>query len=316
MDVKRVIITDHLHPFLAEWLVTKGFQVDIRPDITNEQLSEIISLYEGLVVSTKILVSKALIDKALRLEFIARAGSGMENIDVEYAKNRSLIVVNSPEGNANAVAEHAVAMTLALMNNVVRADRQIRSGIWQREENRGEEISGKTIGIIGFGHTGAAFSEKWRGFNVKILAHDIYKSGFGNDYIHEATLAELQSASDVISFHLPLNDETQYYLNDDFLSTCGKNIYIINTSRGKIVNTRHLLKAIKSGKVIGAALDVFENERFYTLEGEDLALMKDLTFEHNIILTPHVAGWTHASHLKLSQILAEKLDAIGITSVK
>jgi len=314
MITKKVIITDYLHPVLAEWLVSKGFYVDILPDISNEELLAVISQYAGLVISTKILVTPKLIDAALNLDFIARAGSGMENIDVPYARSKHIIVINSPEGNANAVAEHAVGMTLSLLNNIVSADHEIRIGIWRREENRGEEISGKTIGIIGFGHTGSAFAAKWKGFDLTILAHDKYKSDFGTDLIREATVAEIQKKADIISFHLPLNRETQYYCNSSFLNAFEKNIWVVNTSRGKIVNTKDLIAALASKKVIGAALDVFENEKFYDLEGEDLVLMRNLSSLHNIILTPHVAGWTHTSHYKLAKILAEKLEAIDISS--
>ncbi len=316
MATKKVIITDYLHPVLAEWLISKGFQVDILPDISNKELFAVIHQYDGLVLSTKILVTPKLIDAAVNLAFIARAGSGMENIDVAYAQAKNIIVINSPEGNANAVAEHAVAMTLSLLNNIVRADREIRGGIWLREENRGEEISGKTIGIIGFGHTGSAFAEKWKGFNVNILAHDKYKSGFGTDFIQEVTIREIQNLADIISFHLPLNDETHHYFNSTFLNGFEKKIWVINTSRGKVVSTKNLIEGLDSGKILGAALDVFENEKFYQLEGEDLELMQNLSGRHNIILTPHVAGWTHSSHYKLSQILAEKLDDIDIASRK
>ena len=315
MSQKKVIVTDFLHPYMAEWLIGRGFHVDIQPEISNEALFEIIDQYEGLVLSTKILVTPKLVDKAVNLEFIARAGSGMENIDVAYAQSKNIIVVNSPEGNANAVAEHAVGMLLALMNNIVRADNQIRNGIWQREENRGEEIAGKTIGIIGYGHTGSRFASKWKGFEVSVLAHDKYKTGFGDDFVKEAEISEIQQKADILSFHLPLNQETHHYFNSAFINGFAKPIWLVNASRGKIVNTADLISTLDNKKVIGAALDVFENEKFYELSGSDLANMQNLTKRHNIILTPHVAGWTHTSHLKLSKILAEKLDALGIQSV-
>lgn len=316
MHRKKVIITDFLHPYLADWLADKGFQVDIQESITNEELFSIIENYEGLVLSTKINVTPTLIDKAKNLEFIARAGSGMENIDIAYAKNKGIHVVNSPEGNANAVAEHAVGMTLALLNNIVKSDAEIRNGIWQREPNRGEEIAGKTIGIIGYGHTGSRFAAKWSAFGVTILAHDKYKKGFGTDAIIEASLEEIQAKADIVSFHLPLNPETQFFCNSTFIAKMQHPFWLINTSRGKIVKTANLIEGLDQGKILGAALDVFENEKFYQLEGADLDQMQNLTRRHNIILTPHVAGWTHTSHLNLSKILAEKLDAIGIQSVK
>lgn len=316
MHRKKVIVTDFLHPYLADWLLEKGFQVDIQEAITNDELFSIIGNYEGLVLSTKINVTPTLIDKAQNLEFIARAGSGMENIDVAYAQSKGIHVVNSPEGNANAVAEHAVGLTLALLNNIVKADAEIRNGIWQREPNRGEEIEGKTIGIIGYGHTGSRFAAKWSGFGVTILAHDKYKSGFGTAAVIEASLEAIQEKADIISFHLPLNRETQFYLNTEFVNKMKRPFWLINTSRGKIVKTANLIEGLDEGKILGAALDVFENEKFYQLEGTDLDQMQNLTKRHNIILTPHVAGWTHTSHLNLSKILAEKLDALGIQSVK
>lgn len=316
MHQKKVIVTDFLHPYLADWLVDKGFQVDIQETITNDELFSIIENYEGLVLSTKIKVTPTLIDKAKNLEFIARAGSGMENIDVAYAKSKGIHVVNSPEGNANAVAEHAVGMTLALLNNIVKSDAEIRNGVWQREPNRGEEIKGKTIGIIGYGHTGSRFAAKWGTFGVTILAHDKYKSGFGTTTVVEASVEDIWEKAEIISFHLPLNAETQFYCNAAFINKMKRPFWLINTSRGKIVNTANLIEGLDQGKILGAALDVFENEKFYQLEGTDLAQMQNLTKRHNIILTPHVAGWTHTSHLYLSKILAEKLDALGIQSVK
>lgn len=316
MHQKKVIVTDFLHPYLADWLVDKGFQVDIQETITNDELFSIIENYEGLVLSTKINVTPTLIDKAKNLEFIARAGSGMENIDVAYAKSKGIHVVNSPEGNANAVAEHAVGMTLALLNNIVKSDAEIRNGVWQREPNRGEEIKGKTIGIIGYGHTGSQFAAKWGTFGVTILAHDKYKSGFGTTTVVEASVEDIWEKAEIISFHLPLNAETQFYCNAAFINKMKRPFWLINTSRGKIVNTANLIEGLDQGKILGAALDVFENEKFYQLEGTDLAQMQNLTKRHNIILTPHVAGWTHTSHLYLSKILAEKLDALGIQSVK
>ncbi len=316
MHQKKVIVTDFLHPYLADWLVDKGFQVDIQETITNDELFSIIENYEGLVLSTKIKVTPTLIDKAKNLEFIARAGSGMENIDVAYSKSKGIHVVNSPEGNANAVAEHAVGMTLALLNNIVKSDAEIRNGVWQREPNRGEEIKGKTIGIIGYGHTGSRFAAKWETFGVTILAHDKYKSGFGTTTVVEASVEDIWEKAEIISFHLPLNAETQFYCNAAFINNMKRPFWLINTSRGKIVNTANLIEGLDQGKILGAALDVFENEKFYQLEGTDLAQMQNLTKRHNIILTPHVAGWTHTSHLYLSKILAEKLDALGIQSVK
>lgn len=314
MAKKRVIITDYLHSYLADWLHSQGYQVDVQPDITNEGLAEVIDNYHGLALSTKIKVTPTLIDKATQLEFIARAGSGMENIDVAYAKSKGIHVVNSPEGNANAVAEHALGLLLSVLNNIARADRDIRAGVWQREENRGFELMGRTVGIIGYGHTGSAFARKLRGMGVYVLAHDKYIAGFGDENVEEVSMEQIQLECDVISFHLPLNPETMHYCNAAFLAKCRPGIWLINTSRGKIVNTSDLIEALDSGKVRGAGLDVFENEQFYTLAGKDKEQMEELCRRQNIVLTPHVAGWTVESYLKLSKILAEKLGALGLSA--
>jgi len=314
MAQKRVIITDHLHAFLADWLKGQGYIVDIQPDITNAELAEVIHAYHGLALSTKIKVTPALLDRAPKLEFIARAGSGMENIDVAAARARGIHVVSSPEGNANAVGEHALGLLLALMNNIARADREIRSGVWRREENRGYELMGRTVGIIGYGHTGRAFAAKLQGLGVYVLAHDKYVSGFGDERVDEVTLEQLLLESDVISFHLPLTEETHHYCNAALLQRCRKGAWIVNTSRGKVVDSEAVLQALESGHIRGAALDVFENEQFYALEGRDKEIMDRLSARPDTVLTPHVAGWTVESYLKLSSVLAEKLAALGLSS--
>lgn len=305
-----------MHPYLEEQLTKLGFEVDVQPDITNEQLFGIIDKYAGLVLSTKIKVTPTLLDKATQLLFIARAGSGMENIDVTYAQVKNIKVINSPEGNANAVAEHAVGSLLALLNNISKSDREIRSGVWLREQNRGVELAGKTIGIIGYGNTGSAFAAKLRSFDVHVLAHDKYISGFGDGNVKESDPVEIKEKADIISFHLPLTKDTFHYLNDSFIADFSKSFYVINTSRGKVVDSRSLLKALGSGKVLGAALDVFENEQFYHLEGHDKLIMEKMCGMENIILTPHIAGWTHESHYKISKILAERIDALRLLNVK
>ena len=312
----RVIITDHLHPYLAEQLIALGFYVDVEPDISNEQLATVIDQYEGLVLSTKILVTPRLIDAATRLRFIARAGSGMENIDSAYARQKGIAVISSPEGNANAVAEHAMGLLLGLTNNIVRADRDIRNGIWQREENRGIELEGKTIGIIGMGHTGTAFSKKLRGFDVTVIAYDKYKTGFSGEFVSAVRLEELQERADVISFHVPHSSDTHHYLNAGFIERCAKKFWLLNTSRGKIVDTDALISGLAFGKILGAGLDVFENEQFYQLPDVDRKRMDALCGYKNVILTPHVAGWTKESYFKISAILAERIALLDLQNVK
>ena len=314
--LKKVIITDHLHPYLEQQLTKLGYEVDVQQDITNEQLFEIIDQYFCLVLSTKIKVTPALLDKATKLVFIARAGSGMENIDIEYARAKNIQVINSPEGNSNAVAEHAVGTLLALINNITRSDREIRAGIWRREQNRGIELEGKTIGIIGYGNTGSAFALKLQSFNMQVLAYDKFRSGFGSPGVKESDLAEIKEKADIVSFHLPLTDETFHFLDDAFISDMRKNFWVINTSRGKVVDSRSLLKGLISGKILGAGLDVFENEQFYQLKGDDKLIMEKMCSFENIILTPHIAGWTHESYFKISKILAERIEVLTLPNVK
>lgn len=309
----RVIITDHLHPYLAEQLLRANFFVDVLPDITNEELFSVIDAYDGLVISTKILVTQTLLDQAKRLKFVARAGSGMENINVSYAQIKNIHVISSPEGNANAVGEHTLAMLLNLLNHISSAHHEIKNGIWKREENRGEELDGKVVGIIGYGNTGSAFAKKLKGFDVQILAYDKYKLAFGNTNVQEATLEEIQQQADVISFHVPYTQETHHYVNNTFIAACKKNIYLLNCCRGKVVNTQHLLDALQSGKIKGAALDVFENEKFYELPDDYKFIMQQLSSLKNVILTPHIAGWTHESYFKISELLAQRILDLRLT---
>lgn len=314
MASKRVIITDYLHEYFAEWLRSAGFEVDERQDITNAELAEIIHEYHGIGLSTKILLSQEVLDKASRLEFIARAGSGMENIDVAYAQSKGILVVNSPEGNANAVGEHTLGLLISVMHNIARSDREIRSGIWKREENRGVELLGRTVGIIGYGHTGRAFASKLKGLGVFVLAHDKYVTGFGDDFVEEVSVEQIRHEADIISFHLPLTTETYHYCNKTFLDSCRNGIWVLNASRGKVVDTAALLQALESGKVRGAGLDVYENEQFYQLSGADRQIMEALAERNDTVLTPHIAGWSVESYFKLSKLLTEKLAAHGVSA--
>jgi D-3-phosphoglycerate dehydrogenase len=251
-----------------------------------------------------------LLDAAPNLKFIARSGAGMENIDLDYCAKRNIQLFNAPEGNRNAVGEHALGMLLALMNNLVTADAEVRSGKWDREGNRGIELDGKTVGIIGYGNNGEAFAKKLRGFDVQILAYDKYKSNFGNKFVQESTLEELYANADVISFHIPQNEETLFWANDLFFESIQKPFFLLNLSRGKIVETKALLKAIENGKVLGAGLDVLEFEKasfenFF--DGNMPEAFQQLLASKKVILSPHVGGWTNESYFKLSAVLADKI---------
>ncbi|MBP7273695.1 MAG: hydroxyacid dehydrogenase [Saprospiraceae bacterium] len=310
--MKKVLITDDVHPLLIEGLQTASYVCVYQPNITLQEVHDVIADYCGLIINSKIIVDKVLLDKATQLRFVARLGSGMEIVDKAYAAQRNVAVISSPQGNSNAVAEHALGMLLALTNNIVRADRQVRQHSWQREFNRGIELKGKTIGIIGFGHTGAAFAKKLAGMEVRVVAYDKYKQSYATafDYVTEASLKEVLQQSDVISLHLPLTAETQYMVTSSWLAKCKAGVIIINTSRGNIVHTADVLAALRSGLVRGACLDVFENEKPNTFTEQENQLYTELYRLDNVILTPHIAGWTHESKQLLSKILLDEIVRI------
>ncbi|MES2131130.1 MAG: 2-hydroxyacid dehydrogenase [Bacteroidota bacterium] len=309
----KILCIDSNHTILHETLMQQGFQCDLFWDRPKEELMQLIPQYEGIVIRSKFKITKDIIDSAPNLKCIGRVGAGMENIDVDYASSKGIICVSAPEGNRDAVGEHALGMLLMLLNHLKRADYEVRHGIWKRAENRGLEISGKTIGIIGYGNMGSAFAQRLQGFDCNILAYDKYKTQFGNAFVKESTLEEILNNADIISLHLPLTDETHYLLNDAFINSCKKNIVVINTARGKCLNTTDLVKHLQSGKVKGACLDVLEYESVSFENIDATALpepMQYLLKSENVILTPHIAGWTHESNYKMSKVIAEKMTAV------
>jgi D-3-phosphoglycerate dehydrogenase / 2-oxoglutarate reductase len=310
--MNRILITDDVHPILLEKLKLLDFEVDYQPKITYEEVKTKIRNCYGLIVNSKIIVDKEFLDLCSNLKFIGRLGSGMEIFDLDYAISKGIAIFNSPEGNRNAVAEHTLGMLLALSNKLNIADTEVRNFHWNREENRGFEIDSKTIGIIGFGNMGQAFAKKLKGFDVQILVYDKYlQSGYSRFWnnIVETDILSLQSQCDIISFHVPLNNETHHYCNESFLSKCKNGIIILNTSRGKILDTPSLIKNLENGKVKGACLDVFENEKVTTYTKEEKAMYSELFSFKNTVFTPHIAGWTMESKLKMSNTLLEKINS-------
>lgn len=309
--MKKVLITDGVHPLLQEGLEAAGYSCDYHPKISLEEVHERIIPYSGLIINSKIIVDKAMLDKADKLEFVARLGSGMEIVDQVYAAQKGVAVYSAPEGNCNAVGEHALGMLLALANKLVQSDQQVRQKIWQREANRGFEIMGKTVGIIGFGHTGSSFAAKLSGMGVNILAYDKYKSNYAAHltYVKETNLENIIQNADIISLHLPLTPETNHFLNTDFIAKAAHPFLLINTSRGTCVKTEDLLKGLASGKITGACLDVFENEKTPTFTDEEEQLYQALYSFPQVILSPHVAGWTIESKKKLASVLLEKITS-------
>ncbi len=305
---KKILIADDLHPIFKEEAEKLGFECDDRPLISREDSLSILSSYCGLVIRTKFRVDKEVIDAGANLKFIARAGAGMDNVDEEYARSKGIVCINAPEGNRDAVAEHAIAMLLSLMNNLRKADQEIRKGIWNREGNRGWELKGKTIGIIGYGNTGQSFARKVFGFEVDVIAYDKYKTDFSDAYAKEVSMEQIVKYADVLSFHIPLSRETRRLVTDEYLFHFKKPIFLLNTSRGEIINTGAVLNYIKAGKILGAGLDVLETENFPSLAEQ--AWFTDLADNDHVILSPHVAGWTLESYRKISEVLAGKLKML------
>ncbi|MFN7014043.1 MAG: 2-hydroxyacid dehydrogenase, partial [Bacteroidia bacterium] len=304
------LLIDTVHPALNEILSKKGIVCDLDNTSSKEDILLKIQKYVGIVIRSRFKIDKDFLDKAKHLKFIARAGAGMENIDVPYAESIGIKCVHAPEGNRDAVGEHALAMLLMLFNNLKQADSEVRNGIWKREENRGYELKAKTVGIIGYGNMGSAFAQRLKGFEVEVLVFDKYKKNFGNEFIKESTLEELFEKADVLSLHVPLTDETKYMVNAKFLNSFKKPIYIINTARGKVLNTADLVEGIKNKKVLGACLDVLEYESisFENIDTKKLPEpFKYLIKSDKVILSPHIAGWTFESHLKISEVLAKKI---------
>lgn len=306
----KVLFLDSVHEILQQELEANGFECHHDYTSSYADIKSKIGLFDGIVIRSRIPIDRGLLAAGM-LKFVARSGAGLENIDLAAANELGVQIFSSPEGNMDAVAEHAMGMLLMLINHLKRADAEVRAGIWRRAENRGTEVKGKTVGIIGYGHMGSSLAQRLSGFGCKIIAHDKYKIGFGNELVEEVSKAELLERSDIISVHLPLSVETHHYIDHSFILAAGKPFILINTARGLHVDITALLGGLESGKVIGACLDVieFEKSSFESIDTQHATLFKQLTAREDVVLSPHIAGWTHESYVKLSSFLAKKIIA-------
>ena len=309
----KILHIDSNHPLLWQQLQEVGF--DNQEDFisSKEEIEQIIHEYHGIVIRSRFKIDKAFIDKATHLQFIARVGAGLESIDCDYAKSKNIELIAAPEGNQNAVGEHALGMLLSVLNNLNKANSEVKQGIWNREDNRGYELEGKIVGLIGYGNMGKSFAKKLQGFDVEVLCYDLL-ANVGDENAKQVSLQELQQKSDIISLHTPWTTETDKMVNTDFINAFSKPFWFLNTARGDSVVTEDLVEALQSGKILGAGLDVLEYEKasFETLFQENNlpAAFQYLANANNVLLTPHIAGWTFESHQKLAQVIVDKIKKV------
>jgi D-3-phosphoglycerate dehydrogenase len=303
----NVLIVDDVHPILTEGLSKLGHNVLYLPNANRDEIRAALPNQHILVIRTKTIVDEDLLVQANSLKIIARAGAGMDNIDCEYTESKSIISINAGEANSDAVAEQSLAMLLMLLNNLCRANAQVKAGVWLREANRGIELAGKTLAIIGYGNTGKAFAQKLSAMKVKVLVYDKYLHHYGSSVAKESNWEEICEQADILSFHVPLTAETTYYFNKNLLAQFKKPIFLLNLSRGKVVNTQDLILGLNQGKILGAALDVLENERLENLNATEKLQFNYLCERENVVLSPHIGGWTKESYIKISQVLLDKL---------
>jgi D-3-phosphoglycerate dehydrogenase len=312
MNKKKCLVADPMHESLFSMLSRIGWEADYFPAIAREELKLKLPGYHGLIVRSKTSIDRDLLGEHPTIKFVARAGAGVDNIDLDYANQKKIYILHAAEGNRDAVGEYTMGALLSLLRNIVRADIQVKNHTWERESNRGEEIMGKTVSVIGYGNMGQAFAQRLAGFGCKILAYDKYKKGFASNFCQEVNMTQVFEETDILSLHIPLTEETRRMVDIDYFKRFQKNIILINTARGEIVPMADLVSAIENGKVRGAVLDVLENEKINNLTPVQQQSFNYLKSKSNVIFTPHIAGWTYESHIKINVALVEKIKALNL----
>ncbi|MBN3519519.1 2-hydroxyacid dehydrogenase [Algoriphagus lutimaris] len=303
----KILIIDKMHKSIISMLEKKGHQVTYSPKITREEILDQVSAYDGLIIRSKTPMDQPLLEKAVNLKFIGRAGAGLDQIDLDYLVNRGIKLFHAAKGNRDAVAEHAMAMLLALFNHIKKSDAEVRKGIWDREGNRGHELMGKTVGIMGYGNMGKSFAKRLRGFGVDIYAYDKYKLNFGTREVKEVIWEKLKAEADILSIHVPLTPETRNFLTIQELESFAHPFWLINTARGEVISFKTLNEALDRGILLGAVLDVLENEKFQKFTVEQKEEFEKLSSRENVLFSPHVAGWTFESYKKINKVLVKKI---------
>ncbi len=301
------LVADTMHESLFPMLDSLGVRYWYKPEISRNEIKAMLSELDGIIIRSKTRVDAELLEGSDRLKFVARAGAGIDNLDEGVLRERGIHIINAPEGNRNAVGEHTLGMLLMLLNNLARANREVRQMIWDREGNRGHELAGKTVAIIGYGNMGMMFARKLSGMECNVLAYDKYKPNYADRYCTISGMDRILKEADILSLHIPLTGETRGIVADEFIASFSKPIYLLNTARGEIVCLSSVLKGLKSGKIIGAALDVLENEKLKTLSDEQEKVFRELTERDDVLLSPHVGGWTFESYVRINEVLTSKL---------
>ena len=302
-----ILIADEMHPSLFTMLIEAGFTYEYQPKITRAALLTELNPFDGLIIRSKTTVDAELLSHAPNLHFIGRAGAGLDLIDLDAAEQRGIRVVHAGEGNRDAVGEHVVGMLLALLANILKADREVRQGIWDREGNRGYELGSLTVGLIGYGNNGRATARRLSGFGCRVMAYDKFLTNYGDTFAEEASMAQIIAEADVLSLHVPLTDETRMLINDELIDGFAKPFYLINIARGEIASLAAVVRGLESGKIRGACLDVLENEKLAKLTPDQQTAFDYLRQSDRVVLTPHVAGWTHESYVRINEVLVRQL---------